>query len=262
MRILCVVKRVPDSRAAVKVRPDGRGIDTAGLKYVCDPFDEFGVAEAVRLRQARDDVEEIVALTAGPKESAETLRFCLAMGADRAVHLCDDAIDLDDEPALGALLAAASRRLGNFDLILCGKQAIDNDAGELGPALAEHLDLPHVGAVTRLELSDGAECFRAHRRIEGAEEIVDVQLPALVTCEKGLIEPRHPPLPKLMKAKKQPLETMARADLAEAAVTEARALLLKLSPPPPRPPCRKLAGEPPAMARELVRLLRDEAKVL
>ena len=263
MRILCVVKRVPDSRAAIKLRPDGRGIDTAGLKYVCDPFDEFGVAEAVQLRQERGDVEEIVALAAGPKEVAETLRVCLAMGADRGVHVCSDTIDPHDELGVARVLAAAFRRLGGgFDLILCGKQAIDNDAGEVGPALAEHLELPHVGAVTRLEVAGDGGSFRAHRRIEGAEEIVEVQLPALVTCEKGLIEPKHPPLPKLMKAKKQPLETLTSADLSALGETNNGTPLAQLTPPPRRPPCRVIDGEHSEMARELARLLREEAKVI
>jgi electron transfer flavoprotein beta subunit len=262
MRILCVVKRVPDSRATIKVRPDGGGIETGGLKYVCDPFDEFGVAEAVLLKSQRGDVDEVVTMAAGGPETADTLRFCLAMGADRGVHLCDEAVDPRDELALAALLAAAAARAGEgFDLVLCGKQAIDNDAGELGPALAEHLDLPHIGGVTQLTVAEDGSGVQAARRIEGAEEIVEARLPVVVTCEKGLIEPKHPPLPKLMKAKKMPLETTTRADLVDPAAADSPKPS-RLTPPPPRPACRVIDGEPPEMARELVRLLREEAKVL
>ena len=265
MRIVTLVKRVPDSRAAVRVRSDGSGIEAGGLKFVCDPFDEFGVAEAVLLREQRSDVEEIIALSIGDSQAAEVLRYALAMGADRAVHvesqpLQEDPSLLHDEIVLARLLAAAIQQADlSADLILCGKQNIDNDAGELGPALAELLDLPHVGAVTRLEVAEDGSRVRVHRRIEGAEEVLDLRLPALITCEKGLIEPRTPPLPKLMKARKQPVETV---EVALEKQNLPRVQLTGMSPPPSRTPCRFIEGEPPQMAAELVRLLREEANVI
>ena len=263
MRILVLVKRVPDSRAVIAVKPDGHGIDANGLKFVCDPFDEFAVAQAVRFREQRNDVSEIVALACGDAATAEALRHALAMGADRAVHIVGDALPVEDEVALARIIAAGVARLsaaGRFDLILSGKQNIDNDAGELGPALAELLDLPHVGAATRLELSADGLSLGANRRIEGAEEVLRVPLPALITCEKGLIEPKQPPLPKLMKAKKEPVEAMAAAslDVKLRSTTMSR----RLMPLPSRPECQFIEGEPEHMARELVRRLREEVKVI
>ena len=262
MRIVTVVKRVPDSRATIKVKPDGAGIDTAGLRFVCDPFDEFGVEQGVRLKEQRSDVQEVTALAAGPKAVTEVLYVALAMGADRAVHVLDDTLPVEDELAVAAVLAAAIRHdPQGADLILCGKQNIDNDAGELGPALAEYLGLPHVGAVTRLEVAADGSSLTAHRRIEGAEEIVETKLPALLTCEKGLVEPRFPSLPKLMKAKKQPIETISPGNLPGRGTLATARSLVMLSPPPPRPACTYLEGKPQEMARELVRRLRKEGLI-
>jgi electron transfer flavoprotein beta subunit len=245
------------------VTPDGSGIDTTGVKLVCDPFDEFAVEQAVRLRESRSDVEEVVVLTVGESAAHTATRAALAMGADRAIHVCVESGAANDELLRAALAASAIRRQeGAFDLVLCGKQTIDRDAGEFGPALAELLGWPHVGAVTRLELADNGRSVRASRRIEGGEEIVEAPLPALLTCEKGLVEPRYPSLPNVMKAKKKPLETIMATDLADGEARGAGTRLVALSPPPERAACRMIDGEPEEMARELIRRLRDEAKVI
>jgi len=263
VRIATIIKQVPDSNAAIKVLADGSGIETAGLKQVCDPFDEFGVELAVQLREKRSDVEEIVVFTVGPEKAAEIIRTALAMGADRGVHLCDPKLESKNEIFLAEVLAAAIRKDGkSFDLVLCGKQNIDLDSGEIGPALAEFLDLPHVGATTALEVAADAKSFKARRRIEGAEEAVECGTPALLSIEKGLVEPRYPSLPNLMKAKKKPVATLTAADLPGLDAGKAGTTLLSLAPPPPRPPCKFVDGEPEQMARELVRLLREEAKVV
>ncbi len=258
MRLLTIVRRVPDSRAALKVRADGRGIETAGLKYVCDPFDEFGVEQAVQLKEKRGDVEEIVALGIGGEDVAEALRHALAMGADRAALVPAGPEVMHDEVLLARMLADGIRALGvTFDLILCGKQSIDNDAGELGPALAECLGLPDVAAVVHLEMAADGKSLSLRRRIEGAEEVLDMPLPGVVTCEKGLVEPRHPPLPKIMKVKKAPVETL---NVSGGAVPGAT--FVRLMPPAARPACKFIEGDAATQARELVRLLREEAKVL
>jgi electron transfer flavoprotein beta subunit len=254
--------QVPDSRATVRVAADGLDIDTAGVKLVCNPFDEFAVEQAVQLKEHRSDVTEIVALTVGGATATEALRTALAMGADRAIHVRLDE-PCHDELYLARLAAAAiGRDETGFELILCGKQTIDHDAGELGPALAEFLGIPHVGAVARLELALDAAAVHVHRRVEGAEEVLEAPLPVLVTCEKGLVEPRYPSLPNLMKAKKKPMQTLAVADLPGLGDRTPGATLLKLSPPPEKPACTMIQGDPPQMARELVRLLREEAKVI
>lgn len=263
MRILTIVKQVPDSNATIKVLPDGSGIDYSGLKLLADPFDEFGVELAVQLREKRSDVSEIVALTLGNEKAGETLRVALAMGADAGVHVCDSKLDTKDEVFNASVIAEAIKKdAKGFDLILCGKYNIDLDAGAVGPAVAEFLDLPHVGAVTWLEVSADAKRFSARRRIEGAEEVVEGELPALLTIEKGLVEPRYPSLPNLMKAKKKPVSVLGAGDLPGAAAFGETSKFAAISPPPPKPECKFVEGEPPQMARELVRLLRDEAKVL
>lgn len=259
MRILTVLKQVPDSNAAIKI--SAGALDTAGLKLVLNPFDEFAVEQAVQLREKGQPVEEIVALTAGPDKAAEILRTALAMGADRAIHLVDPALAAHDEVYLAQALALVIKQQPQpFDLIITGKQAIDMDAGELGPALAEFLGLPHVGAVVGLEAAGST--LKLRRRVEGAEEHMECSLPLLFTCEKGLVEARYPSLPNLMKAKKKPLDTLTPAQVPGLAEARPRSELLELVPPPQRASCRFIQGEPPEMARELVRLLREEAKVI
>lgn len=263
MRILTIVKQVPDSNAAVKVAADGKSIEQAGLKLVPDPLDEFGVELAVQLKEKRGDVSEIVAMTLGPEKAAETLRVALAMGADSGVHLCDPKFESFNELFYAYVIAQAIKKdAQGFDLIVCGKYNIDLDAGAVGPALAEYLDLPHVGAVTGLEFAADGKRFTAKRRIEGAEEVVECDLPALLTIEKGLVEPRYPSLPNLMKAKKKPLAVLTSKDIPGEDAAEAGTQLLAITPPPPKPTCKFIEGEPEQMAKDLVRLLRDEAKVI
>lgn len=263
VRILTVIKQVPDSNAAIKVKGDGSGIETAGLKLVCDPFDEFGVELAIQIKEKRDDVEEIVAICLGGDKASDAIRTTLAMGADRAIHVNDPKLDSMNEIFAAQTLAEAIKKdPRGYDLILCGKYNIDLDSGAVGPALAEFLDLPHVGAVTALDFSDDGKSFTARRRIEGAEEVVTCDLPALLTIEKGLVEPRYPSLPNLMKAKKKPVQVFTSADLPDAGVLTAGIDLLSISPPPRRTECKFIEGEPQEMARELVRVLREEAKVV
>lgn len=264
MKILVLIKQVPDSTTAIKIRPDGEDIERGGVKFVVNPFDEFAIELAVRIREARQDVQTITALTVGPATAAEALRTALAIGADDAIHLQDPAFDTLDELQTAALIAAVVRDAG-YDLIIRGKQEIDLDSGQLGPALAEALDLPHVGAVTKFDLAPDGKSFVANRRVEGAEEIVSVGLPALVTAEKGLCEARYPSLPNLMKAKKKPMVVKPAADVPGFADIVGRTggtKMQKLAPPPPRPPGKILKDEPEKSVPELVRLLREEAKAI
>ena len=263
MRILTLVKQVPDSNATVKVLADGTGIEMQGLKLVLDPFDEFGVELAIQLRENRGDVTEIVAMTLGPDKASEALRVTLAMGADAGVHLNDPKFESKNELFAAYVLAQAIKQdADGFDLILCGKYNIDLDAGAVGGALAEYLDWPHVGAVTGLDVSEDGKSLIARRRIEGAEEVVECDLPALLTIDKGLVEPRYPSLPNLMKAKKKPVKVLTSADIPGEEASQAGTDFVSITPPPPRPECKLIAGESEEMAKELVRVLREEAKVV
>jgi len=263
MKLLVVALPVPDSRATVKVAAGQPTLETKGLKFVCNPFDEYAIEQAVQLKETRAAVDEIVALAIGGPNALISLRAALAMGADRAIHINTEDFPTHDEIAVARVLAEAVRlQQTTFDLILCGKQTIDNDSGELGPALAEFLDLPHAGAIVQFNLDDSTSTFTAHRRIEGAEEILQGTLPALITCEKGLVEPRFPSLPNLMKAKKKPMITLTSTELPILAEIAPGLTMTELTPPPPRPECTIIEGEPAEIARELTNLLRTEAKVI
>lgn len=263
MRIMVVVKQVPDSRATLSVLADGSGIDKSGVKFVCNPFDEFGVEQAVQLRENRSDVEEIVAFTVGPADAVQTLRTALAMGADRGVHIVVEESEMHDEVYLArAIAAGVARDERGFDLILCGKLGIDNDTGELGPALAEFLGVAHIGAIVKLAVSEGGDHADASRQIEGGVEVCETDLPVLLTCDKGLVEPRYPSLPNIMKAKKKPVETLEAKALEGMAAAAPATAFIRLAPPPARQACRIIEGKPEEMAKELVRVLREEARVI
>lgn len=265
MRIVAVARHVPDSRMAVRVNADGSGLDMQGLKFVCEPFDEIGIEQAVQLKAAAANVEEIIVLTIGPAAAADSLRHGLAMGADRAVHILCESIQPHEEMRMAKLCAAAIRGMAagspspGVGLIFCGARSTDNGAGEFGPALAEFLDRPHAGTVTQLEV-DEKSLRASSRSIPGGELVMDVALPAVVTCERGLVEPKHPALPKLMKAKKIPIETIDAAELGDDSMRDAT--LSKLSTNAARQSCRFIDGTPDEMAHELLRLLREEARAL
>jgi electron transfer flavoprotein beta subunit len=264
MKILVILKQVPDSTTNIRIRPDGGDIERSGVKMVVNPFDEFAIEQAVQLKEKRSDVQGVTALIVGPATAAEALRTALAVGADDGIHLQDPAFDALDDVQMAALVGAAVKG-GGYDLILTGKQEIDLDAGQFGPALAEVLDIPHVGAATKLQVAADGKSLTASRRIEGAEEVVAMPLPALLTAEKGLCEMRYPSLPNLMKAKKKPVKVLKAADVAGFAQTTGAVggmKLRKFEPPPVRPPGKVLQGEPEQVVKELVRLLREEAKAI
>ncbi len=259
MNIVVCVKQVPDTEAPIRIRGDGRGIEEGGLTFVPNYYDEHAVEEALRIKERLGGTVTLV--TAGPGRAAEALRAGLAMGADQAIHVQDPALDAADHIVLARVLAAAIAPLSS-DLILCGKLATDDNAAIVGPAIAEFLGLPQATAVTRLELGQGTA--QVHREVEGAVEILEVSLPAVITVERGINEARYPSLPGIMKAKRTPIavRTLADLGLGPGDVGPSRVELLGLTPPPRRQAGRILEGEPAAVVAELIRLLREEAKVL
>jgi electron transfer flavoprotein beta subunit len=225
-------------------------LDEAGVKFVPNPYDEFAVEEALR-RKEQAGAGEVVVVCLGPAAAQETIRSALAMGADAGVLLQVDRVPADGLEIAKAL--AAELTGGGFDLILFGKVAIDDSSQQVGPAVAELLGLPCVTAITRLDLA--AARGTAEREIEGGLEVVEFPLPAVLTVEKGLNEPRLPALKGIMAAKKKPLAVKPTV-IAAGAMT-----VLGMAPPPARKEGR-IVGEGPAAVPELVRLLREEAKVL
>jgi electron transfer flavoprotein beta subunit len=250
MKIAVCVKRVPDTEARVKIGAGGKAVDEAGVKFVLNPYDEFAVEEALR-RKELAGTGEVVIVCLGPAAAQETIRTALAMGADRGVLLQADAIPADGFEVAKAL--AAELRPGGYDLILFGKMAVDDYNQQVGPMVAELLDLPCVTSIVHLDLTAGAGV--AEREIEGGVEVVEFPLPAVLTAEKGLNEPRFPALKGIMAAKKKPLETKPVA-LGAGGVE-----VVALTTPAERT-AGKIVGEGAAAVPELVRLLREEAKVI
>lgn len=256
MNIIACVKQVPDTETLIKVKPDGSGIDEAGIKWVMNPYDEFGVEEALKLKEKLGG--DVTIVSVGPARALETVRTALAMGADKGIHINDPALEGADAYNIAAALAAAIKGIPH-DIIFCGQRAIDDDAGQVGSVLAELLGIPQVTFVTKLDV-EGAS-IKVVRPIEGAQLLIQSSLPCVVTAQKGLNEPRYASLPGIMKAKKKPVDVKDAAGLGITVAPKAK--IAKTLPPPARPPGKIICGEEPAeKARELAKLLREEAKVI
>jgi electron transfer flavoprotein beta subunit len=262
MKLVVLLKQVPDTETKIQIKPGETTISTDGVTYVINPFDEYALEEALKIKEAKGE-GEVTLVSLGWDKVGEALRTGLAMGADKAVHLNDAAFLGGDACSDALALAKAIQKL-EYDLILCGKQAIDNDNHQIGVRVAELLGIPHVAVVTKLDLEDGKAV--AHREVEGGTEVVEVPLPAVITCQKGLNEPRYASLKGIMKAKKKPLETKTPADIDasadEVGSAGAKTTVLTMAPPPERAAGRVVEGEPEDAAREVVKLLREEAKVI
>ncbi len=250
MKIAVCIKRVPDSETRVKIAADGKSLDEAGVKFVLNPYDEFAVEEALR-RKEKAGAGEVAVICLGPATAQETIRTALAMGADRGVLLQADKIPADAFET--AKVIAAELKSTTWDLILFGRMAIDDYNTQVGSLVAELLGLPCVTAVSHLDI-EGTKGV-AEREIEGGIEVVDFPLPAVLTADKGLNEPRYPALKGIMAAKKKPLEVKPVQPAAGSLEVVA------LTPPPDRK-AGKIVGEGAGAVGELVRLLREEAKVL
>ncbi len=250
MKIAVCIKRVPDSETRVKIAADGTSLDEAGVKFVMNPYDEFAVEEALR-RKEKAGAGEVVVISLGQAAAQETIRTALAMGADRGILLQSDKIPADSFET--ARLIAAELKTGTWDLILLGRMAIDDYNHQVGVIVAELLGLPCVSAVSHLDI-EGTKGI-AEREIEGGIEVVEFPLPALLTVDKGLNEPRYPALKGIMAAKKKPLDV--KPVQAGAGAIDVTALT-----PPPERKEGKIVGEGAGAVGELVRLLREEAKVL
>jgi len=249
VKIAVCLKRVPDTTSKIVIGADGRSIDEAGIKFVPNPFDEYALEEALKLKEAAGSGETVV-ISVGGDAAQETIRTALAMGIDRGVLLkcggSPDGLEI-------ARLLAAELTAGGFDLILLGKLAADDYNHQVGPMVAELMELPCITAVAHLTVANGS--IEAEREIEGGVEVATCVLPAVLTCDKGLNNPRLPSLKGIMAAKKKPLE------VKDVAVGPGSLAVLGLALPPERAPGR-IVGEGPDAVPELARLLREEAKVI
>src|SRR5690242_17154316 len=249
MKVLVSVKRVVDFNVKVRVKPDGTGVETANVKMSMNPFDEIAVEEAVRLKEA-GKATEIVAVSCGPQACQETLRTALAIGADKAI-LVESNEEL--QPLAVAKLLKNIIEKEQPKLVILGKQAIDDDSNQTGQMLAALLGWPQATFASKLNLSpDKAEVTR---EVDGGLETISIKLPAIVTTDLRLNEPRYVTLPNIMKAKKKPLETVKPADLGVDVAP--RIKTLKVSEPPKRG-----AGVKVPDVATLVAKLKNEAKVI
>jgi len=260
MNILVFVKRVPDTESRIRIQHETRTIAEDGLNFVISPYDEYAVEEALRIKEAKGGTVRIVSV--GKDEAATVLRKCLAMGADEVLLVKDDAPETYDGLRTARILAkAVEAKLGGADLLLFGKQSVGADNSQVAAMVAEILGLPQATVVTKLEIGDGTAT--ALREIEGGTEKVVLTLPAVVSAQKGLNEPRYETLKGIMAAKKKPVPVVTLADLGFGPGEPASQVeTIGLDVPAARQAGKVLQGDPAETARELVRLLREEAKVI
>jgi electron transfer flavoprotein beta subunit len=249
MKILVPVKRVVDYNVKVRVKADGTGVETANVKMSMNPFDEIAVEEAVRLKE-KGTATEIVAISVGPTAAQEQIRTALAMGADRGILVEHDGTV---EPLAVAKILKAIVAKESPDLVVMGKQAIDDDMNATGQMLAALLGWAQGTFASKVEIADGGA--KVTREVDGGLETVALKLPAIVTADLRLNEPRYASLPNIMKARKKPIETVKPADLGVDMAP--RLTVLKVEEPP-----KRQAGVKVGSVQELVAKLRTEAKVI
>ncbi|MDO9499999.1 electron transfer flavoprotein subunit beta/FixA family protein [Falsiroseomonas sp.] len=249
MKILVPVKRVVDYNVKVRVKADGTGVETANVKMSMNPFDEIAVEEAVRLKE-KGAATEIIAVSVGPTAAQEQIRTALAMGADRGILV---EVEGTVEPLAVAKILKALVAKESPELVIMGKQAIDDDMNATGQMLAALLGWGQGTFASKVEIADGAA--KVTREVDGGLETVSLKLPAIVTADLRLNEPRYASLPNIMKARKKPIETVKPADLGVDAAP--RLTVLKVEEPP-----KRQAGVKVGSVAELVDKLRNEAKVI
>jgi len=265
MEIIVCLKQVPDTEAEIRPTSDFTAINYEGVKFVINVYDEYAVEEALRVKEHLGEAT-VTIVTLGPDRAVESIRTALAMGADKAVHLDDPAFFGGDPYGIAKALAKAIGGM-KYDIIFCGKQAIDDDLAQVGNILGEFLNVPSVTGIVKFDLSEDKKKATVQRQIEGGLEVLEVPLPAVFAATKGLNEPRYPSLPGIMKAKKKELTPVKLGDLGlnEEEVGEKGALtrVLKFSLPPMRQAGKVVDGDTPEVkAANLAKLLREEAKVI
>lgn len=257
MNIFVLLKRTFDTEE--KITLSNGKINEEGAEFIINPYDEFAVEEAIQIRDAQGG--EVTVVSVGTEESEKQLRTALAMGVDKAVLInVEDTIENGDQFTTAKIIAEYLKKQ-EVDLIIGGNVAIDGGSGQVGPRVAEILDIPYVTTITEIKI-DGSN-VNIIRDVEGDSEIIETTLPLLVTAQQGLNEPRYPSLPGIMKAKKKPLEELELDDLdLEEDDVEAKTKTIEIFLPPTKEAGKVLSGDISAQVSELVQLLRTEAKVI
>jgi electron transfer flavoprotein beta subunit len=264
VNIIVCLKQVPDTETLIKVGSDGKSIVTDDIKWVMNPYDEYGVEEALRIKEKFGGEVTVVGL--GPKRVTESIRTALAMGADKGILISDDALEGSDSLSVAKALAGAIKEL-DYDLIFSGQRGVDDDMGVVGANIAELLDIPQLSVIDKVEVAEDGKSVKVNRPIEGSTLVIESPLPAVITAQKGLNEPRYASLPGIMKAKKKPFDEKTLSDLGLDAVEfgegARKVKILEITPPPAREAGKIVEGETPQeKAAGLAKLLHDEAKVI
>ncbi len=255
--VVCIAY-VPDTETKIKIGADGKSIDEADVKWIVSPYDEYALEEALKTKEAKGGTVTVV--TYGPARADAGLRECLARGADEAIRIASEGTGEIDSLGVAQILAGAVKALPH-DIVWMGNKGVGTDAQLLVPMVAELLDLPHVSPVMKLEWGDGK--ITAKREIEGATEVVEAPLPVVLGAQKGLNEPRYASLKGIMAAKKKTIAVKQPADVGYVPAAGGAVTWTKLELPAARGAVKLIpADDPNKAAEELLRLLRDEAKVL
>lgn len=259
MNILVLLKQVPDTETVIRIKSDASSIETDGVKWIISPYDECAVEEGLRIKEKLKE-GTVTALTVGPPRAAEALRTAMAMGADNAIHVKVDDSALDTFVVAKALSEVLKKE--SPTLVLTGRQAIDDDQAAVFAYVAEWLDMPSISVVTKIDIAPDKKSLRAEREAEGGtKHLLEAPLPVVVSVQKGINTPRYASLPGIMKAKKKPIKEYSLSELG-LSTNDSKIRESAFQLPPERKAGRKLSGDTDTQARELVRLLREEAKVI
>lgn len=270
LKILVIVRQTPDTEAKIQTNSSGDGILTDDIKWILNPFDEFAVEEAVQIKEKTG--AEVVVLTVGAERSVDAIRTSLAMGGDSGVHIKDDSFADMDPYALGKVIGSKIKSLGDIDLIIAGKKWIDEESNQVPIQVAEELGIPQATLASKVEVDESSKTAKVTSVIEGGEEIRELKLPAIITVEQGINEPRYASLPGIMKAKKKPCEEVGPGDInsdeigisADAlGVAGSRVKTDSIEIPTITRSLKVIEGNDVQQASsELAKLLREEAKII
>lgn len=257
MKIAVLVKQVFDTEVRIKLSSDGKSFDQSDVKWVVSPYDEFAIEQALKVKEKTQG--EVVVISAAPPRVVEAMRTALAMGADRGVRIDTDGVEMDAYTT-SVVLAKVITEEG-FDIVFGGKQAIDDDSSQVLQGVAELTNMACVLPIDMFELSADAKSAIVERAVAGGTtQVIHVEFPAVLGCDKGLNEPRYASLPGIMKAKSKKIEEKKASDLLEGVTALVQTLSVEL--PPERSAGKIIEGAPEEVADQLIRYLREEAKVI
>jgi len=257
MNLYVCIKQVPDTETKIKLNADSTGIDTTGIKWIMSSYDEYGVEEALRIKE-KNPGATVTAISAGPDRVVEALRTALAMGADNAIHV--ELPDSADSAMTAKAIAMTLKKEAKVDLVFFGKEALDDGAAQVPQLVAAHLEIPAVTVVCGIEYSGAT--LKCKREIEGGSfEMVEVTSPAVIAGSKGLNDPRYATLPNIMKAKKKEVKALKLSDIG-VSTADQKVKMKNFQLPPAKQAGKKFEGDPSAQAHALATALHNEAKVV